>query len=123
MIPFNRRTFLKAAAAGAAAASAERRSEGAQRTTSATAMNQPKGLADVAVVGAGAFGGWTALYLREMGVNVTLIDQYGNARSSSGGETRQLRANYGNQEIYTRWALEAFTRWRTAAETRADPAR
>jgi Mlc titration factor MtfA (ptsG expression regulator) len=31
----------------------------------------------VVVVGAGAFGGWTALYLRELGHRVTLIDQYG----------------------------------------------
>ena len=48
----------------------------------------------VVVVGAGAFGGWTALYLREMGVNVTLVDAYGagNARASSGGETRSCSA-------------------------------
>ena len=69
---------------------------------------------DVVVVGAGAFGGWTALYLREMGVNVTMVDAYGagNARASSGGETRQIRAAYGNQEYYTRWVLEAFARWK-----------
>lgn len=27
---------------------------------------------EVAVIGAGAFGGWSALYLREMGASVTL---------------------------------------------------
>ena len=32
---------------------------------------------DVAVIGAGAFGGWAALYLREMGLSVALIDAYG----------------------------------------------
>ena len=32
---------------------------------------------DIAVIGAGAFGGWTALYLREMGLSVALIDAYG----------------------------------------------
>ena len=65
---------------------------------------------DVAVIGAGAFGGWTALYLREMGLSVALIDAYGpgNARAASGGETRQIRAGYGEREIYTRWVLEAF---------------
>ena len=54
---------------------------------------------EVAVIGAGAFGGWTALYLREMGLSVTLIDAYGpgNARSSSAGETRQIRAAYGDR--------------------------
>ena len=69
--------------------------------------------ADVAVIGAGAFGGWTALYLREMGLSVVLIDAYGpgNARSASGGETRQIRAGYGEREIYTRWVMEAFDRW------------
>ena len=65
------------------------------------------------MVGAGAFGGWTALYLREMGHAVTLIDQYGpgNARATSGGESRQIRAVYGEREIYTKWVLEAFDRW------------
>ena len=42
----------------------------------------------VAVIGAGAFGGWTALHLRNLGARVELIDAWGpgNARSSSGGE-------------------------------------
>ena len=68
---------------------------------------------EVVVVGAGAFGGWTALYLREMGLAVTLIDQYGpgNSRATSGGESRQIRAGYGEREIYTRWVLQAFDRW------------
>ena len=71
-------------------------------------------VAEVAVIGAGAFGGWTALYLREMGLSVTLIDAYGpgNARSSSAGETRQIRAAYGERELYSRWAIEALGRWK-----------
>jgi glycine/D-amino acid oxidase-like deaminating enzyme len=71
-------------------------------------------VAEVAVIGAGAFGGWTALYLREMGLSVTLIDAYGpgNARSSSAGETRQIRAAYGERELYSRWAIEALERWK-----------
>jgi glycine/D-amino acid oxidase-like deaminating enzyme len=70
------------------------------------------------VIGAGAFGGWTALYLREMGLSVTLVDQYGpgNAYSSSGGEMRQIRAAYGDREIYTRWVIEAFKRWKAREE-------
>ncbi len=73
---------------------------------------------DIAVIGAGAFGGWTALYLREMGLSVALIDAYGpgNSRAASGGETRQIRAGYGEREIYTRWVLEAFKRWETRQE-------
>ena len=51
----------------------------------------------VAVVGAGAFGGWTALHLRRAGALVTLLDAWGpgNSRASSGGETRVIRAIYG----------------------------
>ena len=29
-----------------------------------------------------------------------------------GGETRQIRAGYANQEYYTRWVVEAFARWK-----------
>ena len=40
---------------------------------------------DVIVIGAGAFGGWTAFYLRQMGAAVTLVDAYGpgNVRATS----------------------------------------
>jgi len=72
-----------------------------------------RNLPDVAVVGAGAFGAWTALCLRERGAKVTLLDSYGagNARQTSGDETRQIRAAYADKEIYSRWADRAFTRW------------
>jgi glycine/D-amino acid oxidase-like deaminating enzyme len=68
---------------------------------------------EIIVIGAGAFGGWTAFYLREMGARVTLLDAYGpgNARASSGGETRLIRADYGANEHYTRLALRAFPLW------------
>jgi len=48
-----------------------------------------------------------------MGLSVVLIDAYGpgNARAASGGETRQIRAGYGEREIYTRRVIEAFDRW------------
>ena len=56
----------------------------------------------VVVVGAGAFGGWTALHLLRMGAQVTLVDAWGpgNSRASSGGETRIIRATYGTDKIY-----------------------
>jgi monomeric sarcosine oxidase len=68
----------------------------------------------VAVVGAGAFGGWTALYLRRRGARVTLLDAWGpgNARASSGGETRVIRATYGPREVYTRMAVRALALWK-----------
>ena len=68
----------------------------------------------IVVVGAGAFGGWTALELRRRGVRVTLIDAWGpgNARASSGGETRVIRATYGSRTVYTKMAVRALDLWR-----------
>jgi sarcosine oxidase len=70
------------------------------------------------VVGAGAFGGWTALHLLERGVDVTLVDAFGagNARATSGGDSRGLRFAYGPRRFYTRWAVEAAARWRQREE-------
>jgi monomeric sarcosine oxidase len=73
---------------------------------------------DVAVVGAGCFGAWTALRLREKGLRVVLLDQYGpgNARSSSGGESRIIRMGYGPDELYTRFAVSSLAAWRRVFE-------
>src|SRR5688572_468462 len=70
-------------------------------------------LPDVVVIGAGAFGAWTALHLRERGVRVTLLEAFGpgNSRATSGGETRQIRVGYGDREMYSRWVLKAFAAW------------
>lgn len=69
---------------------------------------------NVVVVGAGAFGGWTALTLRRRGARVTLVDAWGpgHPRASSGGETRVIRATYGSHAIYTRMAARALRLWR-----------
>jgi sarcosine oxidase len=68
----------------------------------------------IAVIGAGAFGGWTALYLRRRGARVTLIDAWGpgNSRASSGGETRVIRGTYGPNQPYTRMAARATQLWK-----------
>jgi sarcosine oxidase len=73
----------------------------------------------IALVGAGAFGGWTALYLLRGGARVTLVDAWGpgNSRSSSGGETRIIRGTYGPSQPYTRMAARALRLW-TEHETR-----
>jgi monomeric sarcosine oxidase len=75
----------------------------------------PSGGFDVAVVGAGVFGCWTAYHLQRAGRRVALIDAYGpgNARSSSGGQSRVIRMGYGDQEIYTRWSLRSLELWRS----------
>lgn len=70
---------------------------------------------DVAVVGAGVFGTWTAYRLAQAGRRVVLLDAYGpgNARASSGGQTRVIRMGYGDQEIYTRWATRSLEVWKS----------
>jgi glycine/D-amino acid oxidase-like deaminating enzyme len=67
----------------------------------------------VIVIGAGAFGGWTALHLLKNGAKVTLLDSWGpgNSRASSGGETRVIRATYGSGRIYTQMAARALQLW------------
>src|SRR5688572_8148415 len=102
----NRRHFLKTVAAAHAAA--------ALRTTATAQTRAP---ADVIVVGAGAFGGWSAYYLRQLGARVRLVDAYGpgNSRATSGDETRGVRSSYGDRgvraELWTTWANRAIDRW------------
>ena len=68
---------------------------------------------DVAVIGAGVFGAWTAYTLRRGGASVLLIDAYGpgNSRASSGGESRMIRLGYGPDEIYSRSAQRSLVLW------------
>jgi glycine/D-amino acid oxidase-like deaminating enzyme len=68
---------------------------------------------DVAVIGAGVFGVWTAYRLVQSGKSVVLIDAYGAANdlSSSGDHSRIIRMGYGADEIYTRWAQRALLLW------------
>jgi glycine/D-amino acid oxidase-like deaminating enzyme len=71
-------------------------------------------LYDVAVIGAGVFGAWTAHHLRAAGLRVAIADAYGAAhsRASSGGESRIIRMGYGADEIYTRSAMRSLALWR-----------
>jgi len=68
---------------------------------------------DVAVIGAGVFGAWTAYQLARSGQRALLIDAYGsgNSRSSSGDESRIIRMGYGADQIYTRSALRSLHLW------------
>jgi monomeric sarcosine oxidase len=70
---------------------------------------------DVAVIGSGVFGAWIAYFLGKSGVSVLLLDAYGpgNARASSGGESRIIRMGYGADEIYTRWSQRALPLWKS----------
>ncbi|HEY1338553.1 MAG TPA: FAD-dependent oxidoreductase [Bryobacteraceae bacterium] len=66
------------------------------------------------MVGAGAFGAWTAWHARRAGASVLLLDAWGpgHSRSSSGGESRIIRMGYGSDEIYTRMAMRSLELWR-----------
>ena len=69
---------------------------------------------DVAVVGAGVFGAWSAWHLAKRGQRVVLIEAYGpgHSRASSGGETRIIRMGYGADELYTRWSKRSLVQWK-----------
>lgn len=115
----NRRSFIKAAGASAgtlavgggidlAAGTGELDSPAPQSTQMGSVT------VDVAVVGAGVMGLWTALNLREMGLSVALIDQYGagNSKSSSKGEIRGMRLTYGEEEHEMLWARDSCELWK-----------
>ena len=121
----DRRTFVRTATVGTGAALAGIGPLGAGETSGAEALSTGYGAPavhtrqtpDIAVVGAGAFGAWTALNLQRAGARVMLIDQYGpaNSRATSGGETRGVRTGYGDRGhglLWTRWAKRAIDKWR-----------
>ena len=122
MSSLDRREFLKVAGTGAGALLA-----GCSRTIAPLA-SQASALAsaNIVVVGAGAFGGWTALNLQRMGARVTLVDMYGpgNSRSTSGDETRGVRTSYGDRphgELWMQWAARAIDRWKQWDEEFSKP--
>src|SRR4051812_23156675 len=90
--------------------------------TSARDLELPL-MPSVVVVGAGCFGAWTAYRLVQAGCDVTLLDAFGpgNARASSGGETRIIRMGYGAEEIYTRWAQHSLQVWKDLSSRSAAP--
>lgn len=112
MSTLGRRDFLKIAGVSAGALAAN----GAVSPALARTLRRPA-TSTVIVVGAGAFGGWTALYLQRMGARVTLVDMYGpgNSRSTSGDESRGVRTSYGDRphgELWMQWAQRSIERWK-----------
>jgi len=87
---------------------------GESKTNASTQVRGQMAKTHVAVIGAGAFGGWTALYLLRRGARVTLIDAWGpgNSRASSGGETRVIRGTYGPNPPYAKMAARATQLWK-----------
>lgn len=120
---WTRREVVQAAVAAGSLAAAGPALSGAASGAAAQGAREPArprpaagGGPHVAVIGAGAFGGWTALWLRRSGARVTLVDSWGagNSRSSSGGETRVIRGMYGPDRVYTDWVVRSFELWRDA---------
>lgn len=120
--PMARRDFLRVAGLGAGAVLATGCAAGGAFPSARPVTGIDKkgardgGVGHVVVIGAGAWGGWTAYHLRARGARVTLIDAYGpgNSRSTSGDETRGIRSSYGDRatgELWTPWARSAIERW------------
>src|SRR5687768_17449884 len=106
MTAMKRRDFLKSATFGAALAgdvlaAADDAPTLSPKTLSAAPFIQSGKSYDVAVIGAGVFGAWTAYHLQKAGRKVVILDAYGaaNSRASSGGESRVIRIAYGPDEI------------------------
>lgn len=78
---------------------------------------------DVAVIGAGVFGAWSACHLKKAGLSIALFDQYspGNARSSSGGESRVIRVSYGGDPLYSSMAVDSLAQWDALSQRQAQP--
>lgn len=122
MAPFSRRWLLKVCAAVGGANTLAGRFP-FLKFSSANMLNQAddreattkvSANTHVAVIGAGAFGGWTALSLLRRGARVTLVDAWGpgNSRASSGGETRVIRGTYGPNQPYTKMAARSTQLWK-----------
>src|SRR5262245_34133433 len=119
-----RRDFIRVAGAGAgmfmlggatAGPAPDLRVPGLSRARSIPSATRS---ADIVVIGAGLWGSFTAMNLRRMGAKVTVVDAYGpgNARSTSGDETRGVRSSYGDRpgalgELWMLWARESMKRW------------
>jgi sarcosine oxidase len=110
-----RRSLLK----GGAALVALNASRVVTPLIAATAGTKPR----VAVVGAGAFGGWTALHLLRRGARVVVLDAWGpgNSRASSGGETRVIRATYGPDRIYVEMVARSLRLWKESQKSFSQP--
>src|SRR4051812_2173851 len=116
-----RRDFIKVAGAGAGAllmggATENHLLADPKRLTNVRSASASP---EIVVIGAGLWGSFTALNLRRLGAKVTLVDAYGpgNARATSGDETRGVRSSYGDRpgaqgETWMLWAREAMTKWK-----------
>jgi sarcosine oxidase len=113
-------TGLAALPVAAAATAAERKERKPKKRKPAKPKVQH---VDVAIIGAGVFGAWTAWHLLRAGKSVRLFDAYGagNARASSGGESRVIRMGYGADTIYSEMARDSLKYWKDLSDTASAP--
>ena len=109
-MPMRRRTFIGSVLASSLSAFGAR-----------NALAQDTG-EHIAVIGAGAFGGWTALNLLRAGSRVTLLDAWGpgHSRASSGGESRVIRHAY-RKAIYVEMVKRSLELWLEANDAWGRP--
>jgi glycine/D-amino acid oxidase-like deaminating enzyme len=115
---WTRRAALTAAGGSVAAAKATR----ARARTAPKPAAQPA-IYDVAVIGAGVFGAWTAWHLKKAGLSMLLVDAYGagHARASSGGESRIIRVSYGGDPLYSGMARDSLPVWDALSKRQGEP--
>ena len=103
---WTRRTAVTALAAGSLTMATPARSKTARSATAPAIF-------DVAVIGAGVFGAWTAWSLKWAGLKVALVEAHapGHARASSGGESRVIRLSYGGDPLYSSMAKASLAAW------------
>ena len=113
-------TGLAALPVAAAATAAERKERKPKKRKPAKPKVQH---VDVAIIGAGVFGAWTAWHLLRAGKSVRLFDAYGagHARASSGGESRVIRMGYGADAIYSEMARDSLKYWKDLSDSASAP--
>ena len=121
----SRRTLLTGlaalpVAAATTAAAAERKERRSKKRRDARPTIQH---VDVAIIGAGVFGAWTAWHLLRAGKSVRLFDAYGAGhwRASSGGESRVIRMGYGADTLYSEMARDSLKYWKDLSDTASAP--
>ena len=120
---WTRRAALSAMAGGSLAAGAAAGSAPAAEPAGRRGRARDPRIHDVAVIGAGVFGAWTAWSLKRAGLSVLLVDAYGvgHARASSGGESRVTRLSYGGDPLYSPMARESLAAWDKLSARRGEP--
>jgi len=69
---------------------------------------------DIVIIGAGVMGSATAYYLSKSGKKILIIDQFKfkNNFNSSQDHSRAFRYEYGDDEFYTKLAVESLKLWK-----------